>query len=217
MPRLAHPECARPCRQHEVGGERLVLALHLQRRLCLHLEDAAHLTPGVLADAQGADRCALLHACRDVHGEAADRAFLVDTAAEQHQPGVDADADVEAGDPVLSLNLRGMLARRRQPCQAGTHRTFGIVFASPVGTEGCEHAVTRVLKHAPAVFVDDGGKALQRAVHHVEQVLGVELPRQRRRAHDVQEQHRDLAPLWCRRGGGLRTAHRWIITATRRR
>ena len=207
-----HPECAWPCRQHEVGGKRLVLTLDLQRWLRLHLEDAAHLTPGVVADAQGADRRALLHARRNVHGEAADRAFLVDTAAEQHQPGVGADADVEAGHPVLSLYLRGMPLRRRQQCQAGAHRTFGIVFASPVGTEGREYAVAGVLKHAPAVLVDDGGKALQRAVHHVEQVFGVELPRQRRRAHHVQEQHRDLASLRCR-GGGVGIAHRRIIAA----
>jgi hypothetical protein len=70
----------------EVGAQRLVLALDLQRRLRLDLEHAAHVAPGVLADAQAAARRGLLEAsCGDVDGEAADRAFFIDTAAVHHQ------------------------------------------------------------------------------------------------------------------------------------
>ena len=58
--------------EHQVGQQRFVVALHLQRWLRLHAEQPAHLGPGVVADAQAAHRRALLQAqVREADGRAA--------------------------------------------------------------------------------------------------------------------------------------------------
>jgi hypothetical protein len=59
--------------QHEPGAQRLVLPLDLERRLRLEVEHAAHVAPGLLADAQAPGRRRLLEPGGDVDGEAADR------------------------------------------------------------------------------------------------------------------------------------------------
>jgi hypothetical protein len=64
---LARTPNARPCMANDPGPQRLVAALHHQWRLCLAVETAGHLPPCALANAQRAQRRALLHACSEMH------------------------------------------------------------------------------------------------------------------------------------------------------
>ena len=73
-----------------------------------------------MADAQCAGRRGLLHARGDVDGDAADGAFGIDAAAEQHAAGVDADADVEPVCPCWRLTE---LAGIALPSSARPQRT----------------------------------------------------------------------------------------------
>ena len=91
---------------HQVRGDGLLDALDRDRRLRLEIEHAPHQTPRLLADPQSAGRRGLLHARGDIHRHPADAAFGVDATAQQHAPGVHADADVEPVVPVGAPHLQ---------------------------------------------------------------------------------------------------------------
>ena len=178
---------ARPGALDEVGDERLGDALDGDRSLGNDVEDAAHMTVGVVADPQPTGGRALLHARSDIDHLAANRALFVDAAAEQHAAGVHADADAEFGD------------RRRPPPafvqqrKAAAHGLGGVVLAGLGRAERGEQAVAGVLQHLSAVRLDDHREGGERAVHELLYVLGLEAPAQRGRADDIGEQHADLA------------------------
>ena len=96
-------EAALPRALHQIGLQRLVHALHRQRCLFAHVEQAAHVMVAVLADAKAPRRGRLLHARRDVHGAAAHAVFTVDASAQQNRPGMRADAHIEAVEPMRPL------------------------------------------------------------------------------------------------------------------
>jgi hypothetical protein len=73
--------------------------------LRLDVEHASHVAVGVVTDAQCPARCGLLHACGDVDGDAANAAFAIDSAAQQHAAGVQAHTDIEATLAVLARHL----------------------------------------------------------------------------------------------------------------
>ena len=75
-------ERARPDALDQVAAQGMVDTLDPDRLGLRRLEQAAHLLPGVVADAQAPGRRALLHAGGDVHGGTADAAFGVYAAAE---------------------------------------------------------------------------------------------------------------------------------------
>jgi hypothetical protein len=161
---------------------------------------------GVVADAQAADRLALLHARGDVDADAADGAALVDTSAQQHAAGVDAHAHVES---VLAELLPIHVALRmafRQQRQAGTHGAFRVVLDGTLGAEGGEQAVAGVLEHLAAMALHQGCAYHQQTVHDLLDVFGVEVLAQRRGADDVQHLHLLEQPL--RPCGELRRASR---------
>jgi hypothetical protein len=168
--------------------------LDLERRLRLEVEHAAHMAPGFLADAQAAGRRRLLEPGGDVDGEAADRAVVVDAAAEQDMAGVDADPHLEAFLAVGARDPFGLQPRLGEQVEAGEHRALGVVLARGLGAEGGEQAVAGVLQHLAAALHHPGAERLQRRVHDVEQVLGIDGLAERGRADHVEEQHRHLAP-----------------------
>ena len=61
-----------------------------------------------------------------------------------------------------------------------------------LGAECGQHAVAGVLQHAAVVRLHDRGEALERAVHHRVDLLGVETLAHGRGADHVDEQHGDL-------------------------
>ena len=96
---------------------------------------------------------------------------------------------------MLLVHLQGRFAPQGHEAQAHAHGLLGIIFARVPGTEGSEQAVAGVLQY-PAVVRLDGRRAThQQAVEHGVDIVGVEPVRQPRRAHRIEKQHRDLAPL----------------------
>ncbi len=163
-------ECGAKSREFEVAPDhRRGVALHLQRRLRLHVEPAAHMQVSVVADAQAAGRCTLLHARGDVDGAAADRAAFVDPAAEQHAAGVDAHAHIEAGMAEAAPHRLALGPAFGQQRQAGVHGALRVVFVRALGAEGREQAV-----------------------HDLVDVLGVEVLAECGGADHVEAQHGDL-------------------------
>ena len=158
---------------HQVAQHRLGHALDDHRRLRLHLELAAHLGKGGVADAQAGGRRGLFHARRHVDGRAADGAVGVDTATQQHAASVDADPHLEAGRALLARLLdTGWLANRQQG-QATAHGPLGIVLARAVGPKTGQQVVASKLQHSAAMAPDDQGPLAQRTVHHRVYVLRV--------------------------------------------
>ena len=190
-------------------------ALDADGGLFLELEQPAHMAPAVVTDAQPPRRRALLHARGDVDGGAADAALGIDAAAEQHAPGVHADAHVEVGHAVLAPHLRRMRLRLLDDGQSGADGGFDVVLAGRLGAEGGEHAVAGVLQHASALGLHRGGEALERAVHDLVDRLGVELLAHGGGADHVDEQHRHLLQL-LRRGGDFGCPQRGQLLAQRR-
>ena len=207
MPRAGCVEGAGPGALHEIGDDRRIDALDRDRRLRLDVEGAAHLEPGVVADAQTAGRRGLLHARGDIDGDAADAGVAVDAAAEQHAAGVDAHAHAEAR---MAMTLQHLLAERAalgQQCQPAAHGAHGVVLARLVGAEDGEQVVARVLQYLAAVRVDDGGAARECAIHHRMNVLGIQMLAELRRANDVEEQDRHQLEALFRRDVGRRVVH----------
>jgi hypothetical protein len=130
-----------------------------------------------------------------------DGAFGIDAAAEQHTAGVYTDSDVEAIVPVCGLHQRAERLAEVQQGQTAMHGTLGVVFLCLVGTEGGEDAVAGVLQHLAAVGLDDGGRSRQGVVHHAADRLRIQVLRQRRRAHHVEEKDADLPQLLSRKLG----------------
>jgi hypothetical protein len=170
-PRLARWQRA----LHQVGGQWCVAPLHPQRRLRLHLEQALHVPPGVVADAQGARRRGLLHARSQIDGHAADAAVLVHTASQQHHAGVHAHAHIKPGMSETRLHTPAFVAAGFQQGQAGANRAFGIVFARAVAAKGGQQAVAGELQHASTLFSHPCRKTRERAVHHFVHVFGIEM------------------------------------------
>ena len=158
-----------------------------------------------MADAQGAGRRGLLHARGDVHRDAANAAFGIHAAAEQHAAGVDADADVEGVVTVRSPHFGAEHLAELEQGQAAAHGTLGIVFAGFVGAEHGQDVVAGVLQHLAGVRLDDGRPARQGVVHDGADRLGVEVLRERGRADHVQEQDADLPEGLCRHRTALQS------------
>ena len=79
-----------------------------------------------------------------------------------------------------------------------------------LGAERREHAVAGVLQDPPVVRSHGRGEALERAVHHGVDVLGLEPLADRRRADDVDEEHRHLLQLLVRRRVVVRLQRRQL-------
>ena len=95
----------RPHTLDEVAAQWLLDPLDADRIVFKHLEQAAHVAPAVVADAQPARRRCLLHARRDVDGVAADAPFGINAAAQQYAACVHASTHVKVGHTVLLAHL----------------------------------------------------------------------------------------------------------------
>ena len=148
-----------------------------------------------MADAQATRRRGLFHARSDVHGQPANAPFGIHAAAQQHRPGVDADAHIEAVVTMAQSDLFALARALRQQCKARVDRALGVVFAGYIGTEHGQQAIARILKYPATVGCHDGGETLHRVVHDGMNVFRIEPLAQRRGANDVGEQNRHLLEL----------------------
>ena len=130
---------------HEIAAQGLLDPLDLDEDGFADLEQAAHVAMGVVADAEPTRWRALLHARRDVHRCAANAAFGIDAAAEQHRAGVQARPHHEVGDAVPAPHLRGLLLRVFDDRQPGSNGAFDIVLRWPSRCRtrrACRHRCT---------------------------------------------------------------------------
>ena len=104
----------------------------------------------------------------------------------------------------LQLGLAGDLSalHRLDERKAGAHRPLGIVLVRLRVAEIDQHAVAHVLGDKAVEAADRLGDAAVIGADHLAQVLGIEPRRERRRADEVAEHHRQLPAL----GRGSRTA-----------
>jgi hypothetical protein len=132
-----------------------------------------------------AGRGGLLHAGGDVHRDAADGAFGIHAAAQQHAAGVDAHADVEAGVLVGRKHFGAEHFAHFQQGHAAVHGAFGVDFARIIRTEGGLDVAAGLLQHLAAVGLHDGRAARQGVVHHRADGFRVQLLAERGRTHHV--------------------------------
>ena len=104
--------------------------------------------------------------------------------------GVDADAERQPHVPV-ALEL----VERIDELQTCSHGALGRVLVRLGIAEVGEHPVAQELGHMTAVAHDQLARALVIGPHDLEVVLGVETGRELRRADEVAEERRELAPL----------------------
>ena len=128
------------------------------------------------------------------------RRALADQVADHDQTGGDPDPHLQ---PRIGRGVE--TGHRLDQRQTGPHRPLGIVLVGARIAEIGEHPVAHVLGDKPAATLDDRGGAAVIAADHRPQILRVEPRRQRRRADQIAEQHRQLPPL----GLGLMLTGRW--------
>ncbi len=93
------------------------------------------------------------------------------------------------------LRLRLGIFDDRQP---RAHGALDVAFARFLGAECGEHAVAGVLQDTAVVRPHGRREALERAIHHGVDLLGVELLAHGGRADHVDKQHRHLLELLAR-------------------
>ena len=96
---------------------------------------------------------------------------------------------------MLATHLFALLSSRTKNCEAGTHGALRVILPRFGRAEDGQHVIAGVLQDLAAVLLDDRGELRERAFHHHAGRLGVEVLAQLRRAHDVDEQDRDLLEL----------------------
>ena len=150
---------------------------------------------GLLADAQGARGCGLLHPRGNMDGGAADAAVLVDAAAKQYRAGVNTDANVEAGAAELPCHEQTAAPAFVDQRESGLHGALGVVFGGDLGSEHGEQPIAGVLQDLAAMAFDDRAGPHEHAIEHNVHVLGVEILSEQSRPHHVHEQDADLSQL----------------------
>ncbi len=187
------------------GGDRLRLALELERVELLVAHRAARRTHGALAHGHAAGAGRALEPGCHVDGVAHDGVVLADGAGE-HLSGVDADAQVEVdavGQVLVDLD------HRRLHAEPGADRALLVVLVGDGRAEDRHHVVADVLVDGAAVALDLRAEPHQHAVDERLHGLRVHALGDGCVAGQVGEQDRHLAALLgqvVRRGGGRRRA-----------
>ena len=96
---------------------------------------------------------------------------------------------------VCSGSVGLQMRHRRDQLQPRAHRPLGVVLMGLRIAEVHQHAVAHVLRHEPAEALHGLGDALLIGRNDLAQVFRVHARRERRRADEVREHHRDLAAL----------------------
>ena len=94
-----------------------------------------------------------------------------------------------------------------------SHGTRGIVLVGAGIAEVDEQPVTEILRDVALEAVDDLGTRLLVGAHRLAHVLGVQLPRKRRRTYEITEHHRQLTAFGF--GGNTKRCLRPAESASR--
>ena len=179
--------------RHLVRRDRAREPFQRLRPQVLDHEEAAHEPLGVAADHHSVRRRDRLETRGEVHRLAHGENLLMLFSAglaEHDGAGVDADAERQPHVPV-ALELVERIDER-QTC---SHGALGRVLVRARVAEVGEHSIAQELGHMTAVAHDQLARALVIGPHDLEVVLGVETGRELRRADEVAEERRQLAPL----------------------
>src|SRR5262249_16744171 len=132
----------------------------------------------------------LFHPRRDVD-RAPDDAVLDQLGAadhaRDHRPAVDPDADREWRE-ALAGELPVVLGERGAHAERGAHRVARLPRAGRHGAEERQDAVADELRDVALLGADDGAHALEVAVEHADEQLGVELLGEGREALQIGEE-----------------------------
>ena len=129
------------------------------------------------------------------------RGTFPDEIADHDNAGGDADANLELADSHVEPSDCG------DDVEAGAHGPLGIVFVGARKAEINQHAVAHVFRDETVEAANHLGHAAVIGADHLAQLFGIEPRRQRRRADEVAEHHRQLPPFGLRLGrrtGSLR-------------
>ncbi len=187
---------------HDIGPHRLRLALEVERRHLLHVEDATDVTEGGVGDEDPVHRSGGLEPGGDVDGIANRHPLLLAAVAhcpDHHLAGVDAHPH---GQLRTLLDVQGLIELSQRPdhVEGGEHRPLRVVFVGLSHPEHRHHRVADELLDHPAARLDRRRPQGEVAVEHGADVLGVEPLRHLGEADQVGEEGGDqLALLGHRR------------------
>jgi len=177
---------------HQVRDDRLLQALDVQRRLRVHVEDAADVEVRAVADPQRSRRRGLLHPGGNVDGVSTNRRLGVDAAAEKDGAGVHADSNVEARQPMPRLDFACHGAGFVENCEPASDRALCVVLLHRLDAERGEHAVSGVLQDFSEVRIDDCGEAKKSSVDQRAQLLRIQLAAELGGPDEIHEEDADL-------------------------
>ena len=177
---------------HQVDAQRLGLALDLERRQRLDIEQAAHVAVGVVGDQDAADGRRVLQPAGDIDGIAHGRELRRGAdVADQHRAGVDADAHRQRH--VVLPAESGQRGLQRQGGAAGLVR--GHPRAPCVRAPEGHHGIADVFVDDAAARGDLAVERLPEGIHQLGDLLVVEGLAERGEAGDVGEEDGDLFAL----------------------
>src|SRR5262249_42582860 len=117
-----------------------------------------------------------------------------------------ADDDETGREPEANLQFELRRGGGRVPgggdLKRGAHGSFGIILMRRRMAEQDQHAIADITADGATVFADDRGDAVALFRDDLAQVFRIELCRERRRADEITEHHRELAALRARTGSG---------------
>ena len=201
---------------HGVGQDGRREALQLPRAEIAQGEQAADQAPGALGDHHLAGAGEGLQARREVRRVADDRllprAALADQVAHDDEPGRDPDPGRER----VAGRRSGASATERAASEPGPDRALGRVLVRPGPAEVGEHAVAHELRDVALEARDLARDRVLVGADELAHLLGVEAGRERGRADEVAEHHRELAALGLADGrrsllGGRRLGRRRAV------
>jgi hypothetical protein len=162
------------------------------------VEQLSEQAPGAVGEDNRSRLRELLQARREVRRLAHDRLLarrpLANHVADDDQAGRNAQPGLEH-----QIVIRPEPAYLADDGERRPHRPFRVVFLRTGIAEVGEHAVAHVLGYVPSERCDLAGNRVLVGPDDLAHLFGIELRRQGRGTHQVDEHHRELPPLSFRR------------------
>ena len=200
-PRRDVEPAAYPARlHHAVQRHRLAHALERLRTAVLDYEHPRNQSLSRGRDRHGVGLGRALHTRSDVGRLAEDLAAI----GNHHRPGVDANPYLQTR-PIIGGEFCVEWHHRVDDCKPGANRALGVVLARGGPAEVDEQPIAKILGDVATEARDGAGGSLLVLRDDLAPLLGVELLREWRRANEVAEENRQMAPLTGGGGAGCRS------------
>ncbi len=200
-------EGARALGLHQVSLHRFGLALDLQGRAGLHIEQAAHLAVRVVGDQHAVQRAGMFQARSQVHRVAHGGKFLGGAhRTQQHLPAADANAQRQARQVwrmrasfVRQHLIQGKIRHLGLHGQRRADGALGVVFAPALHPPQRHDGIADMFVDPAAVGADDAVQLLPQAVDQQGDIFRVEGFGKGGKTGDIGKQHGDQLALLCAR------------------